>query len=91
MSDFSKRASRLPAGHPEGFYEAYANMYHSFCEKLLDRMNGCLKEERYYYFPHAFDGLAGVKYVQAAVDSQRKETYGLLLMMRQNVFVMKKG
>ena len=72
MSDFSKRASRLPAGHPEGFYEAYANMYHSFCEKLLDRMNGCLKEECYYYFPHAFDGLAGVKYVQAAVDSQRK-------------------
>ena len=35
-------------------------------------MNGCLKEECYYYFPHAFDGLAGVKYVQAAVDSQRK-------------------
>ena len=71
MSDFSRRASRLPTGHPEGFYEAYANLYHSFCEKLLDRINGCLKDESYYYFPHGSDGLGGVKYVQAAVDSHK--------------------
>ena len=61
----------LPAGHPEGFYEAYANLYHSFCEKLLDRANGCLKDEGYYYFPHVQDGLNGVKYVQACVDSHK--------------------
>ena len=72
MSDFSKRASRLPTGHPEGFYEAYANMYHSFCEKLLDKSNGCLKDESYYYFPHVMDGLSGVRYVQASVDSYKK-------------------
>ena len=71
MSDFSRQASRLPAGHPEGFYEAYANLYHSFCEKLLDRANGCLKDEGYYYFPHVKDGLNGVKYVQACVDSHK--------------------
>ncbi len=71
MSDFSKAASRLPTGHPEGFYEAYANLYHAFCECLLDRANGVEKEAGAYYYPHVKDGLDGVRFVQACVDSYK--------------------
>ena len=32
--------SRVPAGHPEGFYEAYGNIYSSFCSAVIDKQNG---------------------------------------------------
>lgn len=72
MSDFSKAACRLPTGHPEGFYEAYANLYHAFCACLLDRANGIEKDASAYYYPHVQDGLAGVRYVKACVESHKK-------------------
>ena len=37
---------RLPAGHPEGFYEAFGNFYHAFCSHLLERKDG-LDEKRH--------------------------------------------
>lgn len=68
-SSFSREVCRIPAGHPEGFFEAYGNLYRAFCERLLDEANGCLKEESAYFYPHVGDGVAGVRYVQACVDS----------------------
>ena len=68
----SQNISRLPAGHPEGFYEAFANIYHEFCRKLLDNKNGIHKPEEEYFYPHVQDGVDGVRFVHACVESQRK-------------------
>lgn len=59
--------SRLPAGHPEGFYEAFSNVYRRFCEDLLIRKNG--KSLDSFRFPTAEDGLLGMRFVEACYQS----------------------
>ena len=60
---------RLPAGHPEGFYEAFANVYKSFCKTLLAKMEGT--DAGAYRYPTLEDGLAGIRFVQACLRSDR--------------------
>lgn len=72
LCEESRAASRIPAGHPEGFYEAFANIYRAFCQHLLDKKNGiCISPEQYFY-PRAQDGVDGVRFVQACVASQAR-------------------
>ncbi len=70
MCDESRRLSRLPAGHPEGYYEAFGNIYHSFCEHLLARLEGRKPES--YTYPTVEDGVHGMKFVKACVQSNTK-------------------
>ncbi len=63
LSDVSKRCSRIPAGHHEGFIEAFANHYREFCAALRG-VEGC-------DFPQARDGLRTIRFVDAALASNR--------------------
>ena len=72
LCEESRSASRIPAGHPEGFYEAFANIYRAFCSHLLDIRNGAAKEAGEYFYPKAQDGLDAVRFVQACVQSHEK-------------------
>ncbi|MDD2533096.1 MAG: Gfo/Idh/MocA family oxidoreductase [Eubacteriales bacterium] len=67
----SRKASRLPAGHPEGFYEAYGNIYRAFIQFLMEKKRNALADAESYFFPKAVDGVAGVRFVQACVESQK--------------------
>ena len=58
---------RLPAGHPEGFYEAFGNIYHSYCAHLLARKTG--GDAGTLRHPTIDDGLAGLRFVDACVQS----------------------
>jgi len=66
----SNRLARVSAGHHEGFYEAFGNIYRSFCEVLLARKEG--REPESYTFPTIADGLAGMKFIAACVESHKK-------------------
>lgn len=59
--------SRLPAGHPEGLYVAFANIYRNYVTALLDIRNG--REPSTMDFPTGEDGLRGVEFVHAVVTS----------------------
>ena len=59
----------MPAGHPEGFYEAFANIYHEFCRHLLDEKNGVAQSPSAYFYPKAQDGVDAVRFVHACVNS----------------------
>ncbi|MCH1981452.1 Gfo/Idh/MocA family oxidoreductase [Ruminococcus sp. OA3] len=72
LCEESREMSRIPAGHPEGFYEAFANIYHEFCRHLLDKKNQCAASRASYFYPHAEDGVEGVRFVQACVKSQKE-------------------
>ncbi|MDO4173671.1 MAG: Gfo/Idh/MocA family oxidoreductase [Eubacteriales bacterium] len=72
LCEESRAISRIAAGHPEGFYEAFANIYHEFCRHLLDKKNGTCHDSRDYFYPHLQDGIDGVRYVQACVESQKR-------------------
>ena len=65
VSKFSLTSSRLAAGHPEGFFEAFANIYTEFAEAIHKKI---LKKSE-FTFPNIEDGLKGIKFVFAAKKS----------------------
>lgn len=70
LYDESRRLSRLPSGHPEGLYEAFGNIYHSYCAHLLAKLEGTTPES--YTYPTIEDGIQGLKFVDACVESNAK-------------------
>ena len=65
------RASRMVAGHPEGFHEAFANIYSDAAEAIVARRTGHAADPLALQFPNERDGAIGVKFVEAAVASSR--------------------
>ena len=65
----SARACRIVAGHPEGFQEAFANVYSDAAEAIAARRSGQDPDPLALQFPNDRDGAIGVKFVQAAVAS----------------------
>jgi len=62
----AKSAARLPAGHPEGYIEAFANMYRDFSFACQQRNSGL---EFIPDFPGVKEGLQGMKFIEAVVKS----------------------
>lgn len=65
------RASRIVAGHPEGFHEAFANIYSDAAEAIAARRSGSAADPLAMQFPNHIDGAIGVGFVEAAVASSR--------------------
>jgi predicted dehydrogenase len=63
------RASRIVAGHPEGFHEAFANLYSDAAEAIAARRSGTDPDPLALDFPTAVDGARGIRFVEAAVAS----------------------
>ncbi|GAA3596433.1 Gfo/Idh/MocA family oxidoreductase [Flavivirga amylovorans] len=59
--------SRIPAGHPEGYLEAFATIYKNFGTHLMAVLNGVTIERPDY--PTVKDGVRGMKFIYAAVES----------------------
>ena len=67
----SARASRIVAGHPEGFPEAFANLYTDVADTLAARLAGLPADPLTLHFPNANHGLAGLRFVDATLRSSR--------------------
>jgi len=65
----NKDWERVPYGHPEGYQEAYANLYTEIAEAILDREAGKPAPAEGYLFPTVTDGARGVDFVFAALES----------------------
>ena len=63
------RASRIVAGHPEGFHEGFANIYSDAAEAIAARRAGRDPDPLALFFPNAIDGVRGVAFVEAAITS----------------------
>lgn len=63
------RASRIVSGHPEGFQEAFANVYSDAAEAIAARRTGGTPDPLAMGFPNQIDGVIGVGFVAAAVAS----------------------
>jgi predicted dehydrogenase len=66
------RVSRIPAGHNEGYLEAFANLYGDLAEVISARLEGRPPDPAALDYPTALDGARGVKFITAAVDSSRQ-------------------
>ena len=71
LSPEAARATRIVLGHPEGFHEAFANLYADAAEAIVARRTRSEPDPLALDFPSVEDGARGVKFVEAAVDSHR--------------------
>jgi predicted dehydrogenase len=67
------RASRIVAGHPEGFHEAFANLYTDAADAIAARRSGQTADPLSLYFPNAGDGLQGLRFITAALVSSNNQ------------------
>ncbi len=65
------RSSRIVAGHPEGFHEAFANLYSDAAEAIAARRTGQAADPLALHFPNSHDGLLGVAFVDSVIRSSR--------------------
>ena len=68
MNASGQRVNRIPAGHPEGYLEAFATIYSEVAATIVARRNGAAVDPA-VTFPGIEDGVAGVALVDAAVRS----------------------
>lgn len=69
LSDQAKAFTRTPAGHPEGYLEAFANIYRAFSKAVRDYKPGKKINPAKYDFPDVEDGVRGMNFVKTAVKS----------------------
>lgn len=69
MSDEAKAATRLPAGHPEGYLEAFANLYRLAVADIRRVEAG---ESPVGGYPTVYDGLRGMQFIAKVVESSQK-------------------
>lgn len=71
LSDRAVRNTRLPPGHPEGFIEAFANLYRNFAMCLSARIEGREPDPEYLDFPTVKDGVRGMAFIETVVESSK--------------------
>src|SRR5215472_17138069 len=72
LSSDSKRWTRVGLGHPEGFFEAFANLYTEVADALLAKARGKAYAKPDLSFPDLTDGARGVAFVEGAMRSYEK-------------------
>ncbi|CAG1019054.1 putative oxidoreductase YdgJ [Burkholderiaceae bacterium] len=69
LSEAAQRACRTPAGHPEAFIEAFANVYRGVCADIHARLAGSRADPIEADYPRIEDGARGVRFIEKAVQS----------------------
>ena len=72
LSAAAQGATRTPFAHPEGFIEAFANVYRAAATAIADAVSGRKAPKEGYDFPTVDDGLAGMAFIETAVKSSKR-------------------
>lgn len=70
---FAKHNARTPAGHPEGYLEAFANLYRNFISTIRARANGQTASEEMLDFPSVVEGVRGMAFIEHVIASGQSE------------------
>lgn len=73
LSSYARMGTRTPPGHPEGYLEAFANIYRNFAFTLQARMNGMEAKPEWLDFPGIDEGIRGMLFVEKVVESNASE------------------
>ena len=65
--------TRIPFGHPEGFIEAFANIYNAAAVAILDEVSGKYPRKSGYDFPDIRDGIIGMAFIETVVKSSKSK------------------
>ncbi|MCI4648218.1 Gfo/Idh/MocA family oxidoreductase [Phaeodactylibacter sp.] len=69
----AQSAARIPAGHPEGYLEAFANIYRNFANCLRAKLSGQKADPVYEDFPTVADGVRGMKFIDRVIESSESD------------------
>jgi predicted dehydrogenase len=69
ISPIAKHNSRTPGGHPEGYLEAFGNIYRNFALTLSARLNGETVDTALVEFPSVEEGIRGMAFIDTVVKS----------------------
>lgn len=73
LSPLAKFNCRTPAGHPEGYLEAFANLYRNFALTLTAKNNGTAAQKEWLDFPGIEDGIRGMAFIENVIASGKSE------------------
>ena len=73
MSGIAAHNSRTPGGHPEGYIEAFANLYRNFALALQSILAGEEPAPETLDFPSAEDGVRGMRFIETIVATGSTE------------------
>ncbi len=65
---------RIPSGHPEGYFEAFANIYSTFIDALVCVKNGGTPAQELLDFPTPLDGARGIEFIEKCVESSQNNS-----------------
>ncbi len=72
-SSFAAHNTRIPAGHPEGYLEAFGNLYRNFALTVRAKIDGEKPKEEWLDFPGVEEGIRGMAFVDNVVASSESE------------------
>jgi predicted dehydrogenase len=71
-SPVAAHATRVPSGHPEGYLEAFAQLYSDLAEQITAKKGNRRPDPNSLLVPTVSDGVDGVKFIQAVLESARR-------------------
>lgn len=74
MSDIAKANTRTPGGHPEGYIEAFANIYSNFARTVMAAKEGVTPDPAWLDFPGIEDGIRGMQFIETVTTSGYDDT-----------------
>ena len=72
-SEAAARNTRIPAGHPEGYLESFANHYVNFADTILAKEAGEAPDAIMLDFPDVADGVDGMNFIEKVVESAQSD------------------
>jgi predicted dehydrogenase len=72
MTPLAAASCRLPSGHPEAFFEAFANVYRFAYDAMIQRATGETFEQTDTIYPNVNDGIEGMYFIQQCVASSQE-------------------
>ena len=73
LSSYAANNSRVPAGHPEGYLEAFANLYRNFALSIKADIAGKPTEKEWLDYPGIEDGIRGMAFVENVIVSGKSD------------------
>ena len=79
MGSMAQAHTRTPAGHPEGYLEAFANIYRNFARVVQAKVDGKTPDPEFMDFPTVHDGVRGMQFIDAVIESGKKNAQWIKL------------
>jgi predicted dehydrogenase len=73
LNSLASHNCRTPAGHPEGYLEAFANLYRNFALTLKTKLNSEVPKPEWLDFPSVIEGVRGMAFIENVVKSGLSE------------------